>query len=846
MSSAVTRTDGAGPEQWLDALRDAGTGGVTHVRTRPAREASLAEWPDAVAPAVRAAFEGKGIHHLWSHQRTALDAVFERRHVVVATGTASGKSLAYQVPMLTAAVDGADFARRPGDPPVSALAAIRGATTLYLSPTKALAADQRARLDALAIPGARIATLDGDTPPDERRWIRDHAGIILTNPDLLHHSMLPAHERWSIFWRSLRLVVIDECHVYRGVFGAHTAGVIRRLRRVAARYGSHPTFVLASATSGEPAAHARALTGLDVDAVTDDGSPSPALTFALWEPGPPPGAAEAMGEAVAAATDAMSDEDGDAARDGDAAQAAPGAAQDRGAAQEGGADDGLTVEDLGRRSAVAETADLFGELVGRGVQTLAFARSRVGVEVMADMARNRLWNHGFDPDLVAAYRGGYLPEERRTVECGLRDGTLAGVAATSALELGIDVSGLDAVLLAGWPGTVASLRQQSGRAGRSGRDALAVFVAADDPLDTYLVHHPDVFFDRPVEATVVDPSNPYVLGPQLASAAAELPLTAADEALFGADMWPLVEALVAQRVLRRRPSGWYWARDDRPGDHVSLRGDGGSDVRIVESRTGAVLGTVDGERAHSSVFPGAVYVHQGRTFVVTSLDLDDGSAHVVRGNPGWSTAARSVSSFDILEEDRSQTWGAVGVHYGTIRVRTQVTSFLRRLPSGEVIGEHPLDLPERTLMTKGVWWTVPEEHLLDAGVTPESAPGALHAAEHCSIGLISLVAQGDRWDVGGVSTALHPDTDMPTVVVYDALPGGSGFAERAYERAATWLRATQDAIVSCGCEHGCPACIQSPKCGNGNSPLDKAGALTLLECVLADAPDDDSRRLAGG
>lgn len=801
----MTSPGGLSAEEMLQSLVGHGTGELRHVRRRAARSAATSEWPQAVSPIVRAAFESDGVRELWSHQADAITRVFNGEHVVVATGTASGKSLVYQVPMLCAATGDLDGA-------VTGLATIRGATSLYLSPTKALAADQRTRLEALAVPGARLATLDGDTPPDERRWIRDHANIVLTNPDLLHHSMLPAHERWSIFWRSLRFVVIDECHVYRGVFGSHTAAVIRRLRRIAARYGADPTFILTSATAAEPATHANALTGLDVTAVTEDGSPRAGLTFALWEPGAPPGHTTNAPEAesdhdVADATDAAAPRD---------------------------------PEDAGRRSAVAETGDLFSALVGAGVQTLAFARSRVGVEVVADIARARLWNAGLDEHLVAAYRGGYLPEERRTLERGLRTGELRGIAATSALELGIDVSGLDAVLLAGWPGTVASLHQQAGRAGRSGRDALAVFVAADDPLDTYLVNHPEVFFDRPVEATVMDPANPYVLAPHLACAAAELPLTAADEQMFGPGMWPLVDALVERKVLRRRPTGWYWARDDRPGDHVSLRGNSEGDVRIVEARTGRVLGTVDGERSHSSVFRGAVYVHQGRSYVVTELDLDDGSAHVIAGDPGWSTAARSVSSFDILGSTASRSWGAATVHFGDIRVTTRVTSFLRRLPSGEVIGEHPLDLPERTLVTKGVWWTLPESELDDAGITPDVAPGALHAAEHCSIGLISLVAQGDRWDIGGVSTALHPDTGMPTVVVYDALAGGSGFAERAYERATSWLTATKEAIETCPCEAGCPACIQSPKCGNGNSPLDKDGAIALLDVLLRDATDEPS------
>ena len=776
------------PEIALKALSAYGTGSVRHVQHRPPRAARTAPWPDAVHPTVRAAFEGEGITQLWAHQAEAIETISSGTHVVIATGTASGKSLAYQAPLLTAALE-----------PDSAtgIAALRGPTTLYLSPTKALAVDQRKRLEALAIPGIRVATLDGDTPPEERRWIRDHANVVLSNPDLLHHSMLPGHERWSMFWRGLRLVVVDECHVYRGVFGSHTANVMRRLRRVAARYGSYPTFVLASATSGSPKEHAEALTGLKVHAITDDASPSPALTFALWEPGDRPGA------------ESVDDIDEDHGPD----------------------------EAPQRRSAVAEAGDLLTGLVEQGVQTLAFARSRVGVEVVADMARARLYNDGFSPDQVAAYRGGYLPEERRDLEQALRSGRLTGLAATSALELGIDVSGLDAVIVAGWPGTVASLHQQTGRAGRSGQDALAIFVAADDPLDTYLVNHPEAFFERPIEATVLDSANPYVLTPHLGCAAAELPLTIEDETYFGPTMWPLVDTLTRQRLLRKRPAGWFWAHDERPVDSVSLRDGDQADVRIVEDRTGRVLGTVDGARAHFTVHTGAVYVHQGRSFVVRELDLDDGSAHVVAGNPGWSTAARETSHFDILGAERVAQWGTATLNYGTIRVRSQVTSFLRRLPSGDVIGEHPLDLPQRELVTKGVWWTIPEERLISCGLDPRDFPGSLHAAEHCSIGLISLVAQGDRWDIGGVSTALHPDTEMPTVVVYDAMPGGSGFAERAYQRAATWLTATLDAIRSCGCTAGCPACIQSPKCGNGNSPLDKAGAVRLLHELLRDASD---------
>ena len=752
-----------------------------HVHEVPARLEQVAQWPDWVAPAVYSAFSTSGITQLWSHQREVADLAHDGTHVVISTGTASGKSLGYLLPVLSALVDGA------------AAPSGRGATALYLSPTKALAADQMARLTALAIPNLRAATYDGDTPPDERRWIRDHSQYVMTNPDLMHYSLLPGHERWAPFLRSLRYVVIDECHVYRGVFGSHLAVLMRRLRRVAARYGASPTFILASATVADPEAQAGALIGMPVRPVTLDGSPRESMTFGLWEPG----------------------------------------------LIRGGSRDDVDVDKPGaphRRSAVAETADLLADLVLDGVQTVAFARSRAGVEAVAASARRSL--REVDPALeaaVAAYRGGYLPEERRELEQRLRSGELRGLAATNALELGIDVSGLDAVLLAGWPGTRASLWQQAGRAGRTGSRSLAILVAGDDPLDTYLVHHPEALFDRPVEAAVLDPQNPYILAPHLAAAAAELPLTEADAQLFGPTMIDLVDALVGRQMLRRRPGGWFWTRPERATDHVSLRGTGET-VRIVERSTGRVLGTVDGPAAQSSVHTGAVYVHQGQTYVVANLDVKDAHAAVVAGDPGWSTHARSVSGFDIGRIEKSQTWGPVDLCFGSVEVRSQVTSFLRIRPGGEVLGEHPLDLPERSLHTKAVWWTMTDEMLGAAGIAEPDIPGAAHAAEHAAIGMLPLVATSDRWDIGGVSTALHPDTGLPTILVYDGHPGGAGFAERGFRAAAIWLTATRDAILACECVSGCPSCVQSPKCGNGNEPLDKAGAVALLTAVLAGAP----------
>ncbi|MFK5635773.1 DEAD/DEAH box helicase [Ornithinimicrobium sp. LYQ103] len=746
---------------------------LVHVRTLPAREGRVVPWPDWVAPEVTAALLGEGIDTLWEHQARVAELAHEGRHVLVATGTASGKSLGFLLPVLTALCDGTGSGTG------------RGATALYLAPTKALGADQAERLHTLAVPGVRVATLDGDTPTEERRWIRDHAHYVLTNPDLLHHTLLPGHERWRTFLRALRYVVVDECHVYRGVFGAHVSAVLRRLLRVAARYGARPTVVLASATVAEPEVLGRALLGQEVVAVTQDASPRRETVVALWQPPEQ--------------------------------------------------DDGR------RRSTVAESASLLADLVETGVQTVAFARSRQGVEVVASRTRDELDARGAGvPGQVAAYRGGYLPEERRALEGALRGRQLLGLAATSALELGIDIAGLDAVVMSGWPGTRASFWQQAGRAGRRGAPSLAVLVAADDPLDTYLLTHPELIFETPVEACVLDPENPYVLGPHLAAAAAELPLTRDDVEWFGPTVPALTEQLVAGGVLRRRPTGWFWVRPERPSDHLQLR-DAGQAVQIVDARSGRVLGTVDEDRALTTVHAGAVYVHQGQRHVVTDLDLEAAVALVVAGDPGWSTRARSESTFTVRSREGEEVWGAARLHTGRVEVTTRVTSFQRILPTGEVIGTHALELPERSLLTQAVWWTLPEDELALAGLGEDAVPGALHAAEHASIGMLPLLATCDRWDLGGVSTALHPDTGLPTVMVYDGHPGGAGFARRGFREAASWLTATLDLVQACSCQAGCPACVQSPKCGSGNEPLDRAGAVAVLAHLLSERPVDVAR-----
>jgi DEAD/DEAH box helicase domain-containing protein len=651
-----------------------------------------------------------------------------------------------------------------------------------------LAQDQLSGLLALGVPGLRATTHDGDSSREQRDWARDYGEYLLTNPDMLHRSMLPGHARWAKFFSLLDYVVVDECHHYRGVFGAHVAQILRRLRRVCAMYGASPTFVLASATVAEPEHAASRLTGLPVRPVTEDASPRGQVTLALWEP--------------------------------------PFTSY--------GGENGAPV----RRSATAEIADLLADLVVEQVRTLAFIRSRRGTETVALNTRRLLDEAAPElSDRVAAYRGGYLPEDRREIEQALRSGELLGLAATNALELGIDVAGLDAVLLAGFPGTRAALWQQVGRAGRGGQDALGVFVARDDPLDTYLVSHPEALIGAPVEANVFDPDNPYVIGPHLCAAADEAPLTEEELPMFGATARAGVDALTKAGLLRRRARGWYWTDRRRASDLADIRSSGGPPVRLVEAGTGRLVGTVDQASAHGTAHAGAVYLHQGETFLVDSLDLDDNVAVVERADPDYSTWAREVTEITISEEREHTGWGPARVSFGDVSVTHQVVSFLRRrVPSGEVLGEEPLDLPERTLNTKAVWWTLPQSVLDDAGLADRDLPGAAHAAEHASIGLLPLFATCDRWDIGGVSTALHPDTGQLTVFVYDGHPGGAGFAERGFHAAASWLRATREAIASCRCEDGCPSCVQSPKCGNGNNPLDKQVAIRLLDVLLGDDP----------
>jgi len=735
-------------------LDSAGSMHVEHIPARPARQTP---WPDWVPAQVADVFAARGVAAPWTHQAAAASHAHAGRSVIISTPAASGKSLAYLVPALTAILS--------------------GETVLYITPTKALAADQLAAINRLAIPGLHAAVLDGDSTAAERAWARGHARYLLTTPDMLHCALLPGHARWSGFFSRLRYVIVDECHGYRGVFGSHVAQVLRRLRRVVAHHtGSDalPVFILASATIAEPGGCARLLTGLTAQEVTDDGSPRGPLAFALLEP----------------------------PRSGSRA----------------------------RQTAAAHAAHLLARLVQQNVQTLAFIRSRRGAEAVALAARGHL-----DEDTanqIAAYRSGYLAEDRRLLETALSEGRLTGLATTTALELGINITGLDAVLIAGWPGTWASLWQQAGRAGRGGQSAAAVLIARDDPLDTYLVRHPDLLLRHPVETAVLDPANAYVLAPHLTAAAAELPLTDADIDVFGPAALPVLDELTAAGRLRRRPAGWFALRRTR----TSLRGSGSGQIRVVEKATGRLIGTVDEPSAHLLIHDGAVYLHQGDSYLVSELDLANRAALVLPGDPGYTTVARDVTELAVREVASNVRWGEASLCFGDVEVTRQVVSYAKRsTDSGTSLGEMPLNLPARRLMTRAIWWTISadlRDGLLARGI---NLGGAVHAAEHASIALLPLFATCDRWDIGGVSADLHPATGQLTVFVYDGHDGGAGFAERGFHAAAAWLRATRQAIADCDCERGCPSCVHSPKCGNNNHPLSKRGAIALLDVLLADA-----------
>lgn len=762
---------------------------LRHVAELPPQHGHPRAWPAWAELDVVHAFTESGISSPWAHQLDAAELAHAGRHVVIGTGTASGKSLAYQLPIL------------------NALATDPRARALYVSPTKALGHDQLRAAHRLTAATPRLRDVaptayDGDSPADVRRFARERSRWLFTNPDMVHLALLRNHSRWAVFLRGLRYLVVDECHYYRGVFGSNVAMVLRRLLRLCARYSAHsdamlltPTVIFASATTAAPGASAAELIGQPVEEITEDGSPQGPCTVALWEP--------------ALRMDITGE-------------------------------NGAPV----RRSAGAEAARVMADLIAEGAHTLTFVRSRRGAELTALATRARL--EDIAPALaenVASYRAGYLPEDRTALERALADGQLRGLATTNALELGVDIAGLDAVVLAGFPGTVTSFWQQAGRSGRRGQGALVVLIARDDPLDTYLVHHPAALLDKPIERVVIDPANPYILGPQLLCAATELPLDDAEVRALGAEQ--VAGTLVDDGLLRRRFGRYYPAPGVDPHAAVDIRGATGGQIVIVEADTGRLLGTAGAGQAPASVHPGAVYLHQGESYVVDSLDFQEGMAFVHAEDPGYATFARELTDIAVTGPGERRLFGSVTLGLVPVSVTSQVVGYLRRRITGEVIDFIDLDMPSHTLDTAAVMYTITPDALHRNGIDGPQIPGSLHAAEHAAIGLLPLVASCDRGDIGGVSTAVGPESAgpserLPSVFVYDGYPGGAGFAERGFRQANTWLAATAAAIEACECPVGCPSCVQSPKCGSGNEPLDKAGAVRVLRLVLAELARDSS------
>jgi DEAD/DEAH box helicase domain-containing protein len=728
---------------------------LAYLGTEEAREARLAPLPEVLHPRVREALAAQGVEALYSHQAEAWETAQRGGHLIVTTGTASGKTLAFNLPVLDA------LAREPKS------------RALYLYPTKALAQDQLRALGALRLPKLRAAIYDGDTAADRRWQVRRWANLILSNPDMLHVGVLPHHDRWGDVLSNLAYVIVDEAHVYRGVFGSHVANVLRRLRRLARVYGAEPQFLLASATIANPGELGARLIGAETAVIGDDAAPRAERTVALWNPP-------------------------------------------------------VTDEELGlRASPLGEASRLLADLVSRELRTLCFAKSRRAAELIHRFTADRLG----DDSLLSPYRAGYTPAQRREIERRLLKGELLGVSATNALELGIDVGLLDCVISVGFPGTVASLRQQWGRAGRRGH-GLAVLVASEDALDQYFMREPRALLGRRVEAAILDHENPRVLDGHVRAAAFEAPLDDADRQVLGDAALERAEELPE---LRRTQAGFVWAGRDYPAARVALRSTGPESFTVVDAVSGTVLGIVEQERAYSTVHDGAIYLHLGESYRVRELDLVSRTAVVEPFSGDYYTQAKVETTTAIVEPRRTERRLGLDLSFGSVVVTDQVIGYQKKsIQTQESLELVALELPETEFETEAVWF-LPEPWMLDGLEREPRLLGALHAAEHSLIALLPLWAMCDRWDIGGLSTNLHFQTGRPTIFVYDGHSGGVGITERGFEVFEGWAGDTAKLLRGCPCDHGCPSCVQSPKCGNLNEPLDKAGALTLLDRMLAAA-----------
>ncbi len=751
-------------------------GQINHIEHLPPREASFAELDKPLSAGLKSCLKNNRLLPLYTHQAEAVNKALQGKNVMVSTSSASGKSLCYNIPV-------AESLLAEGD-----------SRALYLFPTKALAQDQLRSLQELYYPGLfdleTFATFDGDTPRAERAEIKKEARIILTNPDMLHLGILPNHQAWSRVLRHLRYVVVDEAHIYRGVFGSHVANVLRRLRRACDFYGSKPQFICCSATIANPGEHAEKLVGLPFEVVDNDGSPHGAKDFVFWNP-------PIIDEAKST-----------------------------------------------RRSANSEATELFADLVRRRVRTITFTRTRRLTELIYNYTKRKLAE--FDTALmerIKPYRAGYLAEDRRKIEQELFSGELTGVVATTALELGIDIGDLEATVLTGYPGSIASTWQQAGRSGRGKGQSLSILIGLDGPLDQYFMRHPDYFFRKSFENALVDPANRYILRAHLICAAWEAPLTGDDERYFGEAYCREQAELVKLGVLRERRGRWYLAPSIAyPAQGINIRSTSGENVALINTSTDALLETVEYSMAFLQVHPGAIYLHQGESYLVTRLDLGTHTAYLEPTTVSYYTQTKELTDLRITREIRNKRCGEGEVHLGEVEVTTKVVGYKKKAQyTEEVVGEESLDLPPYHFPTVALWFDLPAEAVSQIDLWQLDFAGGLHAAEHAAIAILPLFALCDRNDIGGVSTTFHPDTGKAQIFIYDAHPGGIGIAERGFEIVAELWRTTLKLIMECPCQEGCPSCIQSPKCGNNNQPLDKKAARMLLEGLIS-----YDRAVAGG
>ncbi len=734
---------------------------IVHIEHLPSREATYQRLDKPLHPALETALHKAGLHPLYAHQATAVNKINLGKNVIVVTSAASGKTLCYNLPVL------------------ETILTEKGSRALYIFPTKALAQDQLrslAELVSLLPTPVRSAIFDGDTPAEERSQAKKAARIVLTNPDMLHLGILPNHQSWSRFLSLLRYVVIDEAHIYRGVFGSHVSNVIRRLKRLLDLYDAKPQFICCSATIANPKEHIEKLIGLPFEVVDNDGSPHGRKDFILWNP--------------------------------------PVVGKDQ----------------ASRLSANSEASFLLAESVQQGIRTITFTRTRKLTELVYRYARQRLAGSNLAQQ-IKPYRAGYLPEERRQIEQELFQGQLLGVVATTALELGIDIGNLDATVLTGYPGSIASTWQQAGRSGRRTGESLSFLIGLDNPLDQYFMHHPKYLFGKNFENALIDPNNPYVLQSHILCAAWEMPLTEADKQFWGENLTETRRKLEDDGMLKARRGKWYPAPTvTYPAERVNIRSTYTTQYTILDASQGnRQLETISAGMALSQIHPGAIYLHYGESYLVLELDLTAHVAYVVPTDVPYYTQAKELSDLRVLRVIKEKQTQGVKCYLGEVEVTSTVIGFKKKAQFTEaVLGEEPLDLPSHCFDTVALWFDIPESSITQIAEAHLDFAGGLHAAEHASIAILPLFALCDRNDLGGISTPAHPDTGKAQIFIYDAHPGGIGIAEKGFGLIDNLWRETLKVIIDCPCDEGCPSCVQSPKCGNNNQPLDKKAAQIIL------------------